>query len=324
MENTKTNNHAWLDLIITLFGLSVVSYFYYGKRFLALSGVCLGVSCAAELISLKLMHRKFTAYDFYFAVDALIISLMLPAVFSMKIAAAACIFAVVAAKNIFGGRDNMIFSPSAAAYVFLLTSWKDSLLKFPAPNTKYEIGEKVSELVNSESHNFNMEGRTDISDFDLMLGNFSGASGTVVIFLLIVSAAVLILRQDISAGAFFGTVIGTVLMAFIIPAADNAAVSAKYSICMNMTLFSAIYIVSDKRTAPERNFYAFFYGFFTAVISYILIITTALENAIVIVAVLAAPAALGIRNLEDKIRLAGENDIENIPASDGEGAESLE
>ena len=185
-----------------------------------------------------------------------------------------------------------------------------------------EAGKKKQEA--RESHDFNMEGRTDIDDFDLMLGNFSGASGTVVILLLIVSAIVLIVRRDISGGAFLGTVIGTVAMAFIIPATDDIIESAKYSLCMNMTLFSAIYIISDKRTAPERNFYAFFYGFFIAVISYILIVTTAKENAIIIVSVLAAPAALGIRNLEDKIRLANERDNDDIPAADGGEAESVE
>ena len=147
-----------------------------------------------------------------------------------------------------------------------------------------------------------------VEDFDLMLGNFSGASGTVIIPVLAVSAVVLILRRDISAGAFFGTVAGTVLMAFIIPATDDMIQSAKYSLCMNMTLFSAIYIVSDRRTAPEKDYYAFFYGLFIAVISYILIITTAQENAIVIVSVIFTPVALGIKNLENKIRLAGEND----------------
>ena len=306
MDNTKIKSHVWLDLAVTLFGLSVVSYFYYGERFLLLSGVCLGVSCIAEIICSKLMHKKFD--DFHFISDAMMISLMLPAVFSLKIAGLACIFAVIVTKNIFGGKDNMIFSPAAAAYVFMLTSWKDNLLKYPEPNTKYQAGEKITDLVYSASHNFNMEGKTDISDFDLMLGNFSGASGTVIITVLVGSAVVLILRRDISAGAFFGTVAGTVLMAFIIPATDDMIQSAKYSLCMNMTLFSAIYIVSDRRTAPEKDYYAFFYGLFIAVISYILIITTAQENAIVIVSVIFTPVALGIKNLENKIRLAGEND----------------
>ncbi|MBP3759977.1 MAG: RnfABCDGE type electron transport complex subunit D [Ruminococcus sp.] len=307
MDNKKNKSHEWLELIITLFGLSVVSSFYYGERFIFLCGVCIGVSFLTEIISIRLMHRKLTSDCLYSIADAMMISLMLPAVFSVKSAAVACIFAVVV-KNIFGGKPNMIFSPAAAAYVFMLTSWKDDLLKYPDVNTKYAVGEKVKELFNSASHSFNMEGKTNISDSDLMLGNFIGASGTVIIFLLAVSAVVLILRHGISAGAFLGTVIGTVIMAFIIPATDDIIESAKYSLCMNMTLFSAIYIISDRRTAPRRNFYAFFYGLFTAVVSYVIIATTAQENAIVIVSVLAAPAALGIRNLENKIKIADKAD----------------
>jgi hypothetical protein len=71
-----------------------------------------------------------------------------------------------------------------------------------------------------------------------------------------------------------------------------------------MTLFAAIYIVSDKRTAPVTNYYAFFYGLFIAVASYGAMVITGKENAIVIVSVLAAPVSLAFRNLEEKLKTA--------------------
>ena len=76
-----------------------------------------------------------------------------------------------------------------------------------------------------------------------------------------------------------------------------------------MVLFAAVYIVSDKRIAPKRNYYAFFYGVFISLFSYILIITTAAENAIVIASILFTPVSLGLKNLEKYIaRLAAEED----------------
>ena len=77
-----------------------------------------------------------------------------------------------------------------------------------------------------------------------------------------------------------------------------------------MVLFASIYIVADRRIAPSATI-CIFYGFFIAVFAYILVLTTAKENAVVIVAVLFTPAALAIKNLEKKIDLAYAESLEN-------------
>ena len=300
----RSERFIWIDIMVTLLTLWLMDYFYYGVRAAVLGSVCVAVSVIAELVSLRLMGRRFTADDLTCVSDALIITLMLPAVFDMKAAAVACVFAVVAAKNIFGGRLNMIFSPAAAAYVFLYTSWKNQLLMFPEPHTRTGVFEKAANLVSSASHSFNITGRMDASDFELLLGNVSGAAGAVSILLLAVAAVVLLLRRSISAGAFIGSVSATVLLALIVPASVTRADSVKYTLCNNMVLFASVYIIADRRIAPKRWYFAFFYGFFVAMFSYILVITTAKENAIVLVSLLFTPVALGFKNLEKRIELA--------------------
>lgn len=310
LKKVKRERFIWLDIIITLITLELMAYFYYGIRAVAVAVLCVTVSLAAEIISLRLMHHRFTADDLTCTSDALILSLMLPAVIDYKIAAIASIFAVIVAKNIFGGRSNMIFSPSAAAYVFIAASWSKQLLLYPLPHTKYGIFDSASDLVYSASHDFNLTGKIDHTDFEILLGNFSGPCGAVSILLLIVAAFILIFRGDISAGAFIGSVLGTNLLAFLSPVDTSAVDSVKYTLAANMVLFASIYIISDKRIAPKRNYYAFFYGYFIAVISYILLLTTAKENAIVLVSVLATPVALGFKNLEKRIEIAAEADIQ--------------
>jgi hypothetical protein len=87
-----------------------------------------------------------------------------------------------------------------------------------------------------------------------------------------------------------------------------------------MVLFAAVYIVSDVRIAPKRNYYAFFYGLFIGVISYVLVLTEAKENAIVIVSVLFTPIALGFKNLEKKIELAVKENSTDTASPAGEEA----
>lgn len=114
----------------------------------------------------------------------------------------------------------------------------------------------------------------------------------------------LMLRRDISVGAFIGTIAGTVFPACIMPISNTSPV--KYALVTNMVLFAAVYIISDRRIAPQKEYYAFFYGLFIAVFSYIVVLTTGKENAVVIISVLFTPVALGFRNLEKKIALAHE------------------
>lgn len=308
LRKARKERLIWLDIMITLFALELMSYFYYGVRAIVLGGVCIAASLVAELVSLRLMHRRFTADDLTCTSDALIIALMMPAVMDLKIAAIASVFAVVVAKNIFGGRLNMIFSPAAAAYVFVLTSWGRNLLTYTEPHVKTGVFEQPDELVNSASSVFNLSGKLSYTDFELLLGNFTGPCGAVSILLLLVAAVILIFRKDISAGAFIGTIFGTVLFAYLTPMSVTRSDSVKYTLVTNMVLFAAIYIVSDRRIAPKRNYYAFFYGLFIAVFSYVLVLTTAKENAIVIVSLLFTPAALGFKNLEKKIELAEAED----------------
>lgn len=304
MQNKiKSQRFIWIDIMLTLLALVLMEFFYYGVRAVFLCVVCVAVSLAAEIISLRLMKRKFTADDLTCVSDALILYLMLPAVMDYKIAAVACVFAVVIAKNIFGGRKSPIFSPAAAAYVFLLTSWKSNVLMFTEPHIKTGIFEKAENLVSSASSNFNTTGRMSYTDFEILMGNVSGSAGAVSILLLAVAALILILRRNISPGAFIGTIFGTGFLAFFTPMCSDRWDSVKYTFSSNMILFAAIYIISDRRIAPKKNYYAFFYGFFIAAFSYILVLTTAKENAVIIVSVLFTPVALGFRNLEKRIEL---------------------
>lgn len=313
LKKTKTERLIWIDIMITLIALELMACFYYGLRALVLGGVCIAVSLAAELISLRLMRRRFTADDLTCTSDALITALMMPAVIEYKIPAMACVFAVIVAKNIFGGRVNMIFSPAAVAYLFIMTSWKKELLSYPQTYEKIGVLEHTGNLVSSASYAFNNTGTMSASDFEILLGSFIGPMGAVCILLLLVSAVVLIFRKDISFGAFAGTILGTGFMAYLCPVTGSRADSVKYVLATNMILFAAVYIISDLRIAPRKNYYAFFYGFFISVSSYVIMLTTGKENVIVIMSVLFTPVSLAFKNLQKRIDTAARIETE-MPA----------
>lgn len=299
-KKIKSERFVWLDIMLTLITLEIMQFFYYGVRAIVLSGICAVVSLLTEIVCVRLMGRHFTADDLSCISDALIISLMLPAVINFRIASIACVFAVTVAKNVFGGRKNMIFSPAAAAYVFMLTSWRGQLIMYTEPHVHTGILEKAGNLVSSASHTFNTTGKMNFTDFEILMGN---VTGSLSMLLLAVSAVILFFRSDISKGAFIGTISGTLLLACLVPMCSDIYDSVRYTFSTNMILFAAIYIIADRRTAPRHNYYAFFYGFFIAVFSYILVLITTKENMIVIVSLLFTPVSLVFRNLEKHIEI---------------------
>ena len=107
-------------------------------------------------------------------------------------------------------------------------------------------------------------------------------------------------------------------MAYVCPVISDRIASVKYVLVTNMILFAAIYIISDLRIAPQKNYYAFFYGLFIAVSAYIVMLTTGKENVIVIMSVLFTPLALAFRSLEKKIDAAAR--LEAMEAAESENA----
>jgi len=298
MNDLKKRTLSCADIIITLASLQVMAYFYYGVRTLVMSGLCMAVSFLCDWISIWFMKKKYTSDDLISLADGLAISLMMPASIDFEIPVAACAFAVIVGKNIFGGRKNIIFSPCAVGYIFALTSWGNKILMYPSPDNKLEINAENAVLSHSLSYSFNHTGNINVSDFDILIGNFRGAMGTVSILLLIISALVLVFRKAVSAGAFIGSVSGILFMAYTCPLSDNRPELLKYIIVTNMFLFASIYIVSDKRVAPVNNYYAFFYGLFISIMAYIILFTTSKENMLPTVSVIMTPISLVFKSIQ--------------------------
>ena len=301
LSKVKQERFVFMDIFIALIALEIMSYFYYGFRAVMIAGLCVTASFGCEYFSTILMGKKFTADNLSCVNDGLIIALMMPSTVDWKIPFFAGIFASVAGKNIFGGRRNMIFSPAAVGYLFAFTSWKNEILKYPSPFAKTDIFESSQKLVDSASHTFNTTGKLSVTDYDILMGNFVGPMGAVSILLLAISLVFLLLRRDLSAGSVIGFLCGTAIMGLILPVGDNTIESLKLLLATNMTLFSAVFIISDKRTAPQKIHFGFFYGMFIALTSYVLLLITGIENLSVIIAVLFTPVALALRQLETKI-----------------------
>ena len=109
MNVKKKRTLSWIDIILTLASLEVMSYFYYGVRTLIMAGLCMAVSFVCDWIAVWFMKKKYVPDDLMSLADGLAIALMMPASVDFRIPMISCAFAVLVGKNLFGGRKNIIF-----------------------------------------------------------------------------------------------------------------------------------------------------------------------------------------------------------------------
>lgn len=158
--------------------------FHFGPRALFLILVTVATCVAAEYIYEKLMHRTVTIGDFSAVVTGMILAMNLPVSAAWWMAVLGGIFAIIVAKQLFGGLGQNFMNPALAARCFLLISFAGRMTNFAydtftgaTPLAQLKAGESVDVL-------------------SMIIGNEAGTIGeTSVIFVLI--GAVILLAMGI-------------------------------------------------------------------------------------------------------------------------------
>lgn len=120
------------DVCIALVPALFVACYFFGVRVLALTSVCVLSSVFFEYLSRLLMKRPQTISDWSAVVTGMLLAFNLPADFPYWMAVVGSFFAIVVAKQAFGGIGMNFVNPALTARVLMLIS-------FPAEMTHYVI-----------------------------------------------------------------------------------------------------------------------------------------------------------------------------------------
>ncbi|NLK71276.1 MAG: hypothetical protein GX286_07580 [Clostridiales bacterium] len=332
----KAEKTIYFDLMLTLVPIAFMSYSYYGIRTLILCIIAMVTCLITDYICILLGGKKFKVEDLDSVVTGMIIALMMPASISYNILMLTCFVSIIIGKQAFGGRRNLVFSPAAVGFIFSSISWKNHVMLYPRPYSELEITSTVSNtLYPSLSSIINTTETVNVSDTDLMLGNFMGPMGATSIIVLLVCGAVLMFRKSISTMTALGTIGTITTYSFLFPVGNSPIKYTLYQLIGNMVVFGTIYISADLRITPNskipRLIYGIIIGFFTCYLTRELKV----ENAIIYATIIACPLAMAMddytarvkarlnkfyiekiqpeiqkarQKLSDKLRNSGEND----------------
>lgn len=263
-----SNGTIMRDTIIALIPLYCLACFFYGTRVLVLAMISVLVSTVCDITGVLISGKKISLSDFSPVITGLIIPLLMPASVSYGIVVAADIFAILVAKQPFGGLGQNIFNPAAAGVAFATICWWKEIFSYPAPGIKLAIDSVITpELMTSPTFVMKLNGTPQNDYMDMLLGNFAGPMGATGTLVLISCFIYLVVRKIASlkiSGAYF---VVTILMAFLFPRADMTSLqSVCYEFMSGSLLFGAIFLLNDPVTSPQRDLSRIIYGAFTGLV----------------------------------------------------------
>jgi len=198
-----------IDVVIALVPAIIGSIYFFGMyavKTLALSVIAAVVSEAAMQ---KLFKKEVTINDFSAVVTGILLAFNLPAGTPWYLPVFGSVFAIVVAKQLFGGIGQNFMNPALAGRAALMASWPSAMTSFIRPG---EVIDTVTLATSSASVGVDaLASATPLvvlgadvpkgeimsilpSIKDMFLGNISGTIGETSALLLLIGAIYLIYR----------------------------------------------------------------------------------------------------------------------------------
>lgn len=222
-----------------------------------------------------------------FLVTGLMIPLILPVDTPVWMVAVATAFAVIFAKEVFGGTGYNIFNVALVARAFLFFAYPaqmsgDSV--FVSHGSMLGVGDALADgfscatplgqIASATGGDFALQGinGASISAWDAFLGLIPGSFGETSVLCILIGAAVLLLTRVASWRIMFSVVLGGLAMGWLANVCATPTYPASYLSPLDQLLyggfaFAAVFMATDPVTAARTRKGQYVYGFLIGVIA---------------------------------------------------------
>ncbi|NLK21499.1 MAG: RnfABCDGE type electron transport complex subunit D [Epulopiscium sp.] len=196
---------------------------------------CVGV----EALWQKLTKQKITINDYSAAVTGLLLAMNLPPTVPFWIPIIGGTFAIIIAKQLFGGLGQNFINPALAARAFLLTSWAGHMTNWT-----------IDGISTATPLGILKEGGALPPIIDVIIGHVGGSIGETSAIALLIGAGYLLYKKVISI-RIPATFIGTVLiLTFILGRDAMFDPNAVYEILTGGLILGAFFMATDYSSSP--------------------------------------------------------------------------
>ena len=222
--------------------------------------VGLGIECAVAQWKKEEVHEGFF-------VTGMLIPLIVPVNCPLWILAIATAFAVIFAKEVFGGTGMNIFNPALVTRAFLFFAYPAMM-----SGDKVWVNENYMDCINGTIDGYSCAtplgqlGAGEKVTFDAMdtvIGTIPGSIGETSFIAIMIGAVILIWAGIASWKIIVSTFVGGALMAYLLPYGDAEALNFQWweQLTVGGFAFGAVFMATDPVTAARTECGKYIYGF---------------------------------------------------------------
>ena len=233
------------DVIIALTPATLVGIFFFGLNSLLLVLVSIASAVFFEWAYQKVMKKTVTITDLSAVVTGLLLAMNLPPSTPLWMATSGSAFAIIIAKQLFGGLGQNFINPALAGRAFLLISYPTDMTTWSAP-----VGFGADAVSVATPLSYLKDGvLPDESLFQLFIGQVSGCIGEVSAVALIAGGIYLIVRHVIS-WRIPVIYIGVVFILSMLLGRDGLGNVAVYELLVGGLMLGAFFMATDYASSP--------------------------------------------------------------------------
>jgi electron transport complex protein RnfD len=270
--------------------MTTVWFFGYGVVLNLFSAILFAVLFEALILKLRNKSVARTLGDGSAILTGVLLGLSLPPLLPVWMVCIACLFAIVFAKQLYGGAGHNLFNPAMVGYVVLLISFPLAMSTWPGPRGVIESPMAFMDLLSIKLSIISLpDGYTMATPLDIVkhrqgqtieqvwqagtgFGGISGTGWEWINFAYLAGGCLLVLL-----GICRWQVIAAMLTALAILAAifyDGGSSTSMGSPMMHLfggaTMLCAFFIMTDPVTAPDTNPGLIIFGVGTGILIFII------------------------------------------------------
>jgi electron transport complex protein RnfD len=254
VKESQMRSRIYFEQLLCLGLIVVIAYWNSGARIALMAGFSLFGAVLMDMVGCAMSKKIYNPRDLSTLTAGLCIALLMPAGIDYRLAFFGSAL-TIAIKHIFGGKDNYIFNPTAAAFSFLILCYPRAMLLFPKPREILPLWEEISPTMLSS-----LTPAETIGTFDILMGNFTGAMGTVHILVILVTGICLLFRRSISAVVTIAALAANLLFTGAVVSEAGIIRAGLVGLVQGYFLFILVFLVNDPQTLPKTFLGRVYYG----------------------------------------------------------------
>ena len=233
------------DVLIGLTPAALMGIYVFGINALVIMVISIASAIFFEYLYQKLMKKPITITDLSAAVTGLLLAMNMPASAPYWMPIVGSAFAIIIAKQLFGGLGQNFINPALAARAFLLASYPTAMTTWPAP-TGVDAVTVATPLALLKAGEITTATSGDM--MNALVGTVGGCIGETSAIALIIGGVYLIVRHVISwriPVVYIATVF--ILTALI---GRNGVRIPQYEIFVGGLMLGAFFMATDYASSP--------------------------------------------------------------------------